>query len=656
MDNKERIKELVAILNYHRDLYYNGNNSEISDYEYDKLYDELNCLEQQEEYILSNSPTVTVGYEVKSKLQKVKHSHPMLSLDKTKDVNELAKFINGQDYVLSLKMDGLTCLLTYDNGELVRAETRGDGEYGEDITHNARMFENIPLTIPNKNRIEFEGEAIITYDDFEKINKKLPENEKYKNPRNLASGSVRQLDNSITKNRHVKFIVWKVPKGFMKVIDGLNFAQDMGFDIVPYCCTNDVEHIDFLIDDRKEIAKKNSYPIDGLVCTYNNVEYGKSLGMTGHHPKHSIAFKFYDDVYETTLKDIEWSLGKTGQITPVAIFEPVEIDGTEVEKASLHNISIMQELWDRDWHSGLTVTVYKANQIIPQISKVEHKINSCAKRLMIPQKCPVCGYETKVQQDNNSKVLICNNPNCKGKLLGKLTHFVSKNAMNIDGLSEATLQFLIDRRWVNSFEDLYKLDYYRESWKDYDGFGDKSVDKILDSIEKSRTTTLDRVINAVSIPNIGKQTAKDIAKYCDYDIETFKKYMQDCRVFNNIDGIGYKIIDSLKEWLDTEWIDFLELCRHLYFANPNLDNKSSVNLSNKTFVITGKLNIFSNRDEAVEMIQSLRGKVSGSVSKNTTFLVNNDINSTSSKNKKARELGIPIISEEELVSMCKLNM
>lgn len=422
MDKVKRIKELVEQLNEYRDAYYNEARSDVSDAEYDRLFDELSELENETGVVYTNSPTQSVGYEVKSELEKVEHSHPMLSLDKTKSVDDLVKFAGDKDCILSLKMDGLTCLLTYENGELAQAETRGDGEIGELITHNARVFDNIPLSIDYKGHFEIEGEAIITYDDFNKINEFLPEDKKYKNPRNLASGSVRQLDSKIAAQRHIKFIAWKVPTDIASgsFINRLQYASNLGFDTVPFLPIRgncNAEFINIVVEQLRKRAKEKSYPIDGLVATYNDITYGESLGMTGHHPKHSIAFKFYDEEAETVLKNIEWSMGKIGSLTPVAIFDPVEIDGTMVERASLHNVSILTKL---DLQIGDTITVYKANQIIPQVKENLSAKNRESAYIRIPSQCPVCESPTRIVKENDSEVLMCVNPHCKGKLLERV--------------------------------------------------------------------------------------------------------------------------------------------------------------------------------------------------------------------------------------------
>ena len=674
MDKIERLKELTEQLNHYRDAYYNNSESLISDKQYDDLFDELQSLEDETGIVMSNSPTNTVGYDVKSELEIVKHSHPMLSLGKTKVTDDLAKFSDGRDCILSLKMDGLTVLNTYNNGVLCQSETRGNGDEGEIITHNAKVFDNLPLNISFGRKFEIEGEAIILQSDFEKINKPLIEKAEreakekklegdeyikyikdhtYANCRSLASGSARQLDSSIAKDRHVKFVAWKIPFGFTTYSYGFEIAARLGFEVVPYVKYNSkIDNIEEKIEELKVIAEERAYPIDGLVITYDNIEYGKSLGMTGHHPRHSFAFKFYDDVYEIELLDVEFTMGKTGVLTPTAIFKPVEIDGTVVERASLHNLSIMKELGIS--HKGQVVNVYKANQIIPQIASVEPDDTDITDdNMIIPiETCPICGADTKIIQENDSKVLICTNDNCKGKLLGKLSHFCSKNAINIEGMSEATLQFLIDKGWVESFKDIYKLDYYRQNWKEYDGFGDKSVDKLLDAIENSRKTTLDRFIYSLSIPQIGRSTSKDIAKYCHNSIDEFTFIIENTSLeFAAIDGVGVSATTSLDDWWNTNRDMFYELKEEFIFSSKKENGNVSVDLSGKIFVITGSLNHYKNRDELVSVIESMGGKVSGSVSAKSSFLINNDTESSSSKNKKAKQLGIPILSEQDFINM-----
>ena len=675
-DKVKEMKELVTSLNQHRDAYYNQQNPTISDREYDDLFDKLLMLEKEVGIKMSNSPTITVGYTVKSELKKVKHSHPMLSLDKTKSVEDLRKFSGDKNSILSLKMDGLTCLLTYENGELIQAETRGNGEIGEDITHNARVFENIPLQIEYKGYLEIEGEAIITYEDFEKINS-LIENpdDRYKNPRNLASGSVRQLDSSIAAKRHIRFIAWKVPKMDDDIVNynsnlfRLNFVKYLGFDTVPLLTytnfSSDSDNLEEMIESLKTQASINSYPIDGLVMAYDDIEYGESLGMTGHHPKHSLAFKFYDEVIETKITGIDYTMGKTGILTPTAIFEPVEIDGTTVSRASVHNISILEDL---ELCIGDTIEVYKANQIIPQVKRNISKEQRWeeAKRggigqmdgyTYIPATCPICGGKTQLIMENSSTVLMCTNSNCKGKLLGKLTHFVSKNAMNIDGLSEATLEKFIEEGFIESFIDIYELKagFYEDIVK-LDGFGKRSVDKLMKAIEESKNTTLDRFIYALCIPLIGRSASKTISKHFNGDFKEFiEAWSKNCGHYfdwTQLDDFGSNMDYSMSDFYLENHKMILELASYMNFKKPQTV-QSDVSLDGLTFVITGSLNVFANRDEAKEKIESLGGKVSGSVSKKTSYLVNNDITSTSGKNKKAKELGIPIITEEELIKMLK---
>lgn len=651
MDKVKRIKELVEQLNEYRDAYYNEARSDVSDAEYDRLFDELSELENETGVVYTNSPTQSVGYEVKSELEKVKHSHPMLSLDKTKSVDDLVKFARDKDCILSLKMDGLTCLLTYENGELLQAETRGDGEIGELITHNARVFDNIPLSIDYKGHFEIEGEAIITYEDFDKINKSLPDDKKYKNPRNLASGSVRQLDSKIAAQRHIKFIAWKVPTEIASnsFINRLQYAVELGFDTVPFLPirgNSNAEFINIVIEQLQRRANERSFPIDGLVATYNDITYGELLGMTGHHPKHSIAFKFYDEEVETVLKNIEWSMGKIGSLTPVAIFDPVEIDGTMVERASLHNVSILTKL---DLQIGDTIIVYKANQIIPQVKENLSAKDRESAYIRIPSQCPVCESPTQIVKENDSEVLMCTNPHCKGKLLGRVSHFVSKKGMDISGLSEETIKKFIELGWIAEITDIYNLDQYYDRLSTMSGFGKKSVDKLRKSIETSKTVRLDKFIASLSIPGIGTSQSKELVKaFGAWD--KFRDASVGYYNFTQLDGFGDVLNNNIHSWFE-DMSNIADYLASLMAFESEDNSKTNNSLNGKSFVVTGKVYKFKNRDEVKEAIEKFGGKVTGSVTKSTFALINNDIESNSSKNKKAKELGVQIINEEQLIEM-----
>lgn len=651
MEKLIRIKRLIKQLNEYRDSYYNEARPVVSDATYDKLFDELSELEKDTGIVYANSPTQTVGYVVKSELEKVKHSHPMLSLDKTKSVDDLVKFAGEKDCILSLKMDGLTCLLTYENGELVQAETRGDGEVGELITHNAKVFDNIPLTIDYKGHFEIEGEAIITYDDFNKINEFLSDDKKYKNPRNLASGSVRQLDSKIASQRHIKFIAWKVPTEVASnsFINRLQYAAELGFDTVPFLPirgNSNAEFINIVIEQLQRRANERSFPIDGLVATYNDITYGESLGMTGHHPKHSIAFKFYDEEVETVLKNIEWSMGKTGSLTPVAIFDPVEIDGTMVERASLHNVSILTKL---DLQIGDTIIVYKANQIIPQVKENLSAKDRESAYILIPSQCPVCESSTQIVKENDSEVLMCTNPHCKGKLLGRVSHFVSKNGMDISGLSEETIKKFIELGWIAEITDVYNLGQHYDRLSTMSGFGRKSVDKLRKSIENSKTVRLDKFITSLSIPGIGTSQSRELAKVFN-TWDDFRDASVGCYNFTQIDGFGDVLNKNIHSWFKDMSCIAEQLASLMTFKTEEKRNTDN-SLDGKSFVVTGKVFRFRNRDEIKSEIEKQGGKVTSSVTKSTYALINNDIESNSSKNKKAKELGVQIINEDQLIEM-----
>lgn len=661
---ENEIKKLVKELNHYRNQYYNHAISEISDHDYDELFDRLQKLESETGYILSNSPTQTVGYEVVSELQKVKHSHPMLSLSKTKSIEELDRFINGKPVIISCKLDGLTVLLTYEDGELVQAETRGNGELGELITHNAKVFDNIPLHIDCAGHFEVEGEAIITYKDFEDINARLGDEQKYKNPRNLAAGSVRQLDSSVASTRHLKFIAWKIPEDgeHNTMRERLDYAEALGFDVVPRLCVTHIEN-EHVINILKIQANNLGYPIDGMVVTYDDIKYGESLGLTGHHPKHSIAFKFYDETVETELLDIEWTMGKTGVLTPVAVFNPVEIEGTTVERANLHNISVMFGLSNyKPWYKGMRIFVYKANMIIPQVASVIYENSNNDNILDIPDVCPICRMETGQFTENRSTVLMCTNPNCKGKLLGVLKTFCSKQAHDIKGLSEATLELLINNGYLNNLRDLFYLKNDRLELTRLPGLGVKKVDGILQSIEKCRKTTLSKFICGLSIPLFGISTCKEIEKY-----ETSKAKERGMQIWdafwddvvnrrylsNYIDGFGRVMDESFHTYMDANISFVRELSTEFIFDSVSDNISANDNsLNGKKICITGSLHHFANRDELVKNIESHGGKVVSSVSSKTDYLLTNDKESGSGKNVKAAQLDIPIISEEEYLSLC----
>ena len=666
MNKIERIKELVEQLNYHRDLYYNKSRPEISDFEFDTLFDELSALEKETGFVLTTSPTQTVGYEVKSKLNKVTHNHPMLSLDKTKSVDDVIKFLDGRDGVVMAKMDGLTCSVRYLNGELVSAETRGNGEVGEDILHCAKTIKNLPLKIDCMDEVIIDGEVIITYDDFYKINETLPENERYKHPRNLASGSIRQLDSSVAAERNMKFIAWKLVKGWTipddiagsmienSFFDRLCLLFNLGFDVTPwgklrYDSTKD--SVNYLINQIKSICKNKGYPIDGCVFGYDNVAYGESLGATGHHLRSQLAFKFYDEVYETKLLYIDWTMGKTGVLTPTAVFEPVEIDGTRVEKASVHNVSIMTKL---DLHIGDTIEVFKANMIIPQVSRnVSAEEREAAGKepdyIAIPSTCPVCGGVAKIVRENDTSVLMCMNNECSGKLLGRLTHFVSKKGMNIDGLSEATLELLISRQLITKFKDIYKLSQHRDKLVTLPGMGKKSVEKLLNNIEKSREVKLENFICALGIPNIGLTASKTIAKYCDGDIYKWFNAFFNNFDWTKLDDFGNVMANNIEEYLQSHIADVEILADEMHFIKPEKNVISESVFSGKNVCVTGKLISFT-RDSINEKLISLGAKPVGSVSKTTDYLICNEA-SSSSKYKKAAELGITVITEDEFIKM-----
>lgn len=650
-----RVKELNEASN----AYYNTGQSIMSDLEFDCKLKELKRWEDETGIVLSNSPTHNVGAVILDNIKEVTHKTPMLSLEKCHSVEEIEKFANGHDLVASVKLDGLTVRLTYKDGNLVLAESRGNGIVGSDVTEHVKQFINVPLHINKEGTYVIDGEALIKLNDFAEINK----NEKYKNSRNLAAGTLSSLDTSVVKDRKLSWYAWEV-------VEGLNTnsfafllmeAQELGFDVVPFA---KLTWLDMSFDKVIKLfineAKRQNFPQDGVVFKFDDVAYGKSLGNTSHHFRNGIAYKIFNDSVETTLRDVEWSCGKTGILTPVAIFDTVDIEGSEVSRASLHNISVMSEILGRSW-KGQKIGVYKANMIIPAVRWAEQfdarKFNDLildVSYINIPIKCPICGQPTKIVKENDSEVLCCTNETCKGRLLGKLSHAASKNALNIDGLSESTIEKFINLGWLNSIQDIYYLTTHENEMKALEGFGDKSVEKLLSSIEKSRNTSLERIIYSLSIPLVGKSASKLVAEAVDYNFNTFMQQMTltGAKYFEYIPGIGDALINSLDDYFEKNCSNILKLSKEFAFETKR-SNKYNDLLNGKTFVITGSLNHYSNRNELKEVIESNGGKVSGSISSKTSYLINNDIDSTSSKNKKAKSLGIPIINEEDFANMLK---
>lgn len=643
----ERMKELVSLLNKASRAYYQEAQEIMSNYEYDRLYDELKELEDELGITLSNSPTVNVGYEVVSELPKERHESPMLSLDKTKEVEELKNFVGDQKVLMSWKMDGLTVVLTYRDGKLYKAVTRGNGEVGEVITNNAKVFKNVPVQIAYQGELILRGEAVIGYKDFEKINQEIEDvDARYKNPRNLCSGSVRQLNNQITAKRNVMFYAFTLVQA-----DGVDFQnsracqmewlKSQGFTTVEYYMVTRDTVEDKVAKFSSKISE-NDFPSDGLVLTYNDIAYGRSLGRTAKFPRDSFAFKWQDEIRETVLREIEWSPSRTGLINPVAIFDPVELEGTTVSRASVHNISIMEEL---ELGIGDRIEVYKANMIIPQIA--ENLTRSGVKD--IPCKCPVCQGETKIRQVGNAKALYCMNPECQAKHVKSFALFVSRDALNIEGLSEATLEKFISRGYIHTFADIFHLDQYKEKIQKMEGFGEKSYKKLTESIEKARTTTLPRVIYSLGIAGIGLANAKVICRELKYDVESLLKVSEE--ELNEIQGVGEVLAKAFVGYFaDAKHVEnFRRLLNELTIPEETVTKQQIFEGVN--FVITGSVKHFANRGEVKELIESLGGKVTGSVTSKTNYLINNDVTSTSSKNKKANELGIPIISEETFLEL-----
>lgn len=648
----DRIKELVELLNKAGKSYYSEGRELMSNYEYDALYDELGMLEKETGYILSNSPTVNVGYEVLSELPKERHESPMLSLDKTKSPEALAEWLGSQKGLLSWKLDGLTIVLTYDNGQLQKAVTRGNGEVGEIITNNARVFKNVPVTIPFKGKLVLRGEAIITYSDFERINEQIPEADaKYKNPRNLCSGSVRQLNNEITAQRNVHFFAFTLVSAQDVDFDNsrqrqFEWLKDQGFSVVEYKMVTKDTILDTIEWFEKTIVT-NDFPSDGLVILYDDIAYGDSLGRTAKFPRNAMAFKWTDETAETTLREIEWSASRTGLINPVAVFDPVELEGTQVSRASVHNISIVESL---KLGIGDRIKVFKANMIIPQIAENLTQSGN----LEIPEVCPVCGGKTQIKQVNDVKTLYCINEDCQAKHVKSFAHFVSRDALNIDGLSEATLEKFIQHGFLKNFCDLYHLEKFRDEIIALDGFGEKSYENLLTSVENSRNTTLPKFIYGLGIANVGLSNAKMIVQALGNDIE--KIIHAGRQELEKIDGVGAVIADTFASYFENEKNkeEFYKLLQEMHIEKAP-DNQNNQILTGKVFVITGSLEHFENRNQLKERIEQLGGKVTGSVTGETSYLINNDSHSTSSKNKTAAKLGVPVITENEFLEMAPMN-
>lgn len=648
MENSlQRMKELVETLNGAAKAYYQEDREIMSNQEYDSLYDQLEQLEKETGTVLTNSPTVRVGYEAVNELPKEEHPSPMLSLDKTKDREVLRSFIGEHRCLLSWKLDGLTIVLTYENGELVKAVTRGNGIVGEVITNNAKVFKNIPLRIPYKGQLVLRGEAIITYSEFERINETIGDADaKYKNPRNLCSGSVRQLNNEITARRNVRFYAFALVS--VQDVDFHNsreqqfiWLKEQGFEVVEYKVVTSTS-LDEAMNYFSTAIVNNDFPSDGLVVTYDDIAYGESLGSTAKFPRNSFAFKWADEMRETKLVDMEWSPSRTGLINPVAIFEPVELEGTTVSRASVHNISIVKEL---QLGIGDTIKVYKANMIIPQIAENLTRSGN----LVIPDKCPVCGHEARIRKENDVETLYCMNPDCVAKKIKSFSLFTSRDAMSIDGLSEATLEKFIAMGFIHNLGDIFEIGKYKDQIVEMEGFGQKSFDNLMASLEKAKETTLAKVIYSLGIAGIGLANARVICRYFDDDIEKIRH--ADAEEINSIEGIGPVLAGSLADYFSSEENNkkLDHLLGHLHLIREETAGEQV--FAGKTFVITGSVEHFANRSEAKAFIEARGGKVTGSVTKKTDYLINNDKTSGSSKNKKAQELGIPILSEEDFLEL-----
>mgnify|MGYP005804457471 CR=1 FL=1 len=642
----ERMKELISMLNEASKKYYQDASPIMSDYQYDKLYDELCRLENETGIVLSSSPTQNVGYTVLSGLEKVRHEKRMLSLDKTKDIEKLKSWLGNNEGVLSWKLDGLTIVLKYNGGELVQAVTRGNGEIGEDITHNAKVFKNIPLKISFKKELVLRGEGVISYSEFERINSQLDDSEKYKNPRNLCSGTVRQLNSQVAAEREVTFYAFTLVSAegiddWSLKTDQLDFLRNQGFDVVESRVVT-ADNIEESVKYFESRIEKNDFASDGLVLTFNSVPYSLSLGETAKFPKDSIAFKWRDETAETILRSVDWSTSRTGLINPIAVFDPVELEGTTVNRASLHNVSVMEEL---KIGIGDRVLVYKANMIIPQIAENLTKSGN----IEIPKSCPVCGGETEIRKLKDGKALYCTNPNCHAQRVKSLAHFVSRDAMNIEGLSEETIKKFVDNNFIDSYPDIFELYKFEEQIKSLEGFGEKSYSNIISSIEKSKNVGMANFIYALGINNVGLSNAKLLCRNFNNDLEKIISAGEE--ELSAVDGFGPVIAHSVSRYFSNgENLGLLKKALgFIVFKKEDVPEESG-GLKGLTFVITGDLNNYANRKELQSQIELMGGKVTGSVTSKTSFLINNDPFSQSSKNKKAAELSVPVITEEEFIN------
>ena len=651
VDIAKRVKELNAA----SEAYYNSDNPIMSDYEYDNKLEELRLWEEETGIVFANSPTHNVGYKVADELKEAKHNHPMLSLDKTKSVEELIEFAGDNNCFLSVKCDGLTTSLHYIDGVLVSAETRGNGVTGQDVLQNVLTMSNVPKEIPYNDELIIDGETIIGWDTFNKINENLPNQDKYKHPRNLVSGSLQLLNSKEAAERNMRFIAWRVINGFNheSVFFDLKEAEKNGFETVPMWTysnnSSDKNNIRQMLDDLRKQADNHNIPYDGAVMAVDNYKLADSMGRTDKFFRHSMAYKYEDELFETVLTDIEWNVSKSGLINPVAIFSPIDLGGAITTRATLHNITYIKDMM---LGIGDRIRVYRSNMVIP---KVHDSIDKSG-NFNIPDKCPICGQPTRIVKENDSEVLVCTNDNCKGKLLGKLTHAVSRNALNIDGLSEATIEKFINLGWLNSIKDIYNLSEHKDEMKKLDGFGSKSVDKLLNSIEQSRNTNLQRFLYSLSIPLLGNSASKDIAEFCGNNFNSFVGALTEGGkdAFTSINGIGEALGKSIINYWNKHSEEIMDLAQKFTFSkDEKIEKFENDKINRKVFVVTGSVNHYKNRNELKTDIEKNGGKVSGSISSKTSYLINNDIDSNSSKNKKAKELNIPIITEEQFLSMLR---